>query len=749
MRMSNSQKTSKKLEQSVPTCGVCFSLICYFIIFLLLSSEAYTATIKGVIKDSRNNLLSAVTVIVKQTGFASVTGLNGKFNVTVPDDWDTAVLLFERDGYHPREVRVKVEEKEREFRLFFIPQEYLLEKVTVTAMSQQKKSVDVPVAESSMTNLEIQEKMPENIVESLSDTPGVHFIGSGGLSITPSIRGLARRRVLVLVDGSRITSDRRAGTSPSFIPPEMSQRIEVVRSSSSVYYGSDAVGGVVNIITRPDFDLPGTVMNKNVALNLNYNTNSNRIHTGFNTLQKVGKLNLYAGFQYSHSENFDSPDNEILHSGYSYYAGIVDISRKNDKREFYLGYIGGIGKDIGKPDRSNDPYRYTIVPTEGSHFIRFGYSDKQIIKNGSWNLSLFLNPTTYHLEKRKEDISTVDGAKTTALNLGLKTGIRKYYSESLSLFAGIEWFSRQNVEMDNRLISDGASDITYPLKDGIRNDFALFLTLDYALTKTLHMDGGFRYTFFSISGDVSGEEMEKNANAPSLFLGITQKLNSSMSIFLNVGRAFRFPSLSESFYTGLTGRKYVIGNPNLKSESSWNIDAGLKVAGKKISLGFYVFANFIDNMIERYKDDDGIYTHDNIDTGKIYGGELEILYHPTHYLEFFGNYCYYKGKSDNTDDPLNDIPASRILLGGKFFVDRIWFQADFLHTFAKTDPGPAEVENEVFNLLDLKGGLYLSAAFSLYLKVSNLFNESYYPNADPDIPIARGINFSTGIHFYF
>lgn len=68
-------------------------------------------------------------------------------------------------------------------------------------------------------------------------------LGSGGFSIVPSIRGLARRRILLLVDGARLSSDRRTGPNASFLNPEDLARIEILRSPSSVYYGSDAIGG--------------------------------------------------------------------------------------------------------------------------------------------------------------------------------------------------------------------------------------------------------------------------------------------------------------------------------------------------------------------------------------------------------------------------------------------------------------------------------------------------------------------------
>lgn len=725
-----------------------YRLLYLSILFLSLYTVIPAAQISGTVKDNKKNILSAVTVIVKHTDSTTITDIRGTFKVTVPDEWETAVLIFKRKGYHPRELRVKVDNKPKVLEMFFIPQEYLLEKVTVTALNQERESIEVPAAERSLSSVEIQEKIPESIVDTLSDTPGVHFIGSGGLSVTPSIRGLARRRVLVLVDGHRITSDRRAGTAPSFVPPELADRIEVVRSASSVLYGSDAIGGVVNILTRTTHSHEPKLV-KNTTFNLSLNPNNKRINTGINFTRELGKWKIYSGFQFNRADDYHSPEEKIVHAGYTYYSGIFDLSFTGKNREFFLGYIAGLGKDIGKPDRENNPDKYDIVPTESNHIIRLGYTDKQILKKGAFDFSLFLNPNTYFLEKIDTQKNSIQGSDTTGLNLGIKSDIKKSLSDSCVIQLGAEWFSRQNVDMENRVQTGNEIEVTYPLRSGTRNDYGLFFTFDYYLTPSLEIDGGIRYTYFSIRADVNGQDMGKNTGSPSLFLGMIKKFNSNMSLFINIGRAFRFPSLSESFYTGITGRRFVIGNPHLKPESSWNIDAGLKVVSQKFAMGLYLFTNHIRDMIERYRNEQDIYTHDNIDAGRIYGGEIEIEYHIFTNLELFGHFFYYKGKSSTTDEPLNDLPAPRLSLGGKVFIDRFWLQMDFLHSLKKTDPGPAEIENDAYTVLDIKAGIYFSAAFSLYVKISNLLNDLYYPNADPDIPAAKGLNFTAGIHFYF
>jgi outer membrane receptor protein involved in Fe transport len=716
-----------------------------------LSNVLHAARIIGTVQDQKKNRLPAVEVIVKETGASTLTNEDGKFFVIVPDHLKNAVLIFKRKGYHPRENRVQVDEKPKLFKLFFIPGKQLLQEVTVTATNIEKKEIAVPMAESSVTDLEIQEKMPINIIDTLSDTPGVHYIGSGGFSITPTVRGLARRRVLVLVDGARVTSDRRAGTSASFVPPEMAQKIEVVRSSSSVLYGSDAIGGVVNIFTRPNTSGFNRIDDEKNALNLNLNSAGKRSNAGINLTKKIGNWQFNSGFQYTNSENYSAPGQEIYHSGFSYYSGLLDISFKNKNRAFYLGYIGGIGKDIGKPNRDNNPNKYTVVPEETDHFIRLGLSEKSLLKNATLDFSLFFNPTTYHLEKIDNAKQSLQKSDTEAQNFGFKSTLKKSPGKTLSYQAGFEWFTRQNVKMDNLLQSPDQLDFSTPLDNGTRNDLGFFLTFDYSGLNALKMNinGGIRYTHFSIKAEADNTHVEKSTGAPSFFLGITKKLNRSISLFATIGRAYRFPSLGESFYTGLTGRKYVIGNPNLKAESSFNFDTGLKMVAGKVSMGIYLFSYNINHMIERYKNDEGIYTYDNIDRGKIKGGEIELQFSPITHMNLYGHFFYYHGRSTTTDDPLNDIPAPRLMLGSKYFLNRLWIEINYLHSFKKTDPGPAEDNNNAYNVLNLKSGVYLSSSFYIYLKLSNILNEKYYPNPDPDIPYAHRFNASAGLHFYF
>jgi outer membrane receptor protein involved in Fe transport len=710
------------------------------------------AQIKATLTDDRGNILPNVTVTEKQSGFTTVTNPQGQFTIDVETGMKEVALIFKREGYHPKEKTVPIDDGELTIKVYLIPQDYDLQKITVTAMNRGKRAIDVPMAEHSISTSEIRERMSENVVETIADTTGVSFIGSGGLHVTPTIRGLARRRVLILVDGHRVTSDRRAGTSPAFIQPELAGSVEVVRTGASVLYGSDAIGGVINILTRTEGKITRPAYERN-SVNLIYNSSNNRVGTGITYGLSPGKWNIYAGFQYSNAGDYESPEDTVYHSGFKYYSGLFDLAYSDEKKEFYLGYIGGVGNDIGKPDRANERFDFTYVPVESHHYLRMGYKQKDIFKNSSLNLSLFFNPSLYRLDKVSTDDDKIERAETRAFNLGIKASLDRKISESLFYQFGVEWFSRQNVKTENAILNLGENvqSSFFPMDNGSRNDISAFLSFDYRGIESFELNGGVRYTFFSIDAVADGTNQDKNSGAASFFLAATKRFSDSVALFVNVSRAFRFPALSESFYTGLTGRRFVIGNPDLDSESSINVDLGLKVSTRKIFMGVYLFTDHIKKMIERYRVSGDIYTFDNINQGRILGSELELRYQPSPGLDFFGHFFYYHGKStgSDSDDPLNDIPAPRILLGGKYFIDRLWVELSWLYSFKKDDPGPSEEANDAFNVADIKAGYYFSSAFFIDLKVGNVFNTKYFPNSDPDIPLAKGINVSAGVHYYF
>ncbi len=122
------------------------------------------------------------------------------------------------------------------------------ESVTVVGAAP---SIDAsPVAATTLlSSLQVVRRAPENLMQALETVPGINQVSEGHAAV-PAIRGMARGRVLLLVDGARVTSERRVGPSATFLDPAVLEGIDVARGPGSVAYGSDALGGVISMRTK-------------------------------------------------------------------------------------------------------------------------------------------------------------------------------------------------------------------------------------------------------------------------------------------------------------------------------------------------------------------------------------------------------------------------------------------------------------------------------------------------------------------
>ena len=131
--------------------------------------------------------------------------------------------------------------------------------VTVTATRTVKTLFQAPQPVAVIDEMKIQEFNPNTVTDLFRGQPGLDVTGVGTNQARPSIRGQRGQRILLLADGMRLSNSRRQqdfGELPALVDVSSVQRVEVVRGPASVLYGSDAIGGVVNMITRTP-DLPG------------------------------------------------------------------------------------------------------------------------------------------------------------------------------------------------------------------------------------------------------------------------------------------------------------------------------------------------------------------------------------------------------------------------------------------------------------------------------------------------------------
>jgi outer membrane receptor protein involved in Fe transport len=214
-------------------------------------------------------------------------------------------------------------------------------------------------------------------------------------------------------------------------------------------------------------------------------------------------------------------------------------------------------------------------------------------------------------------------------------------------------------------------------------------------------------------------------------------LGAGFELVSNLGTGLRFPSLSERYFNGTTGRGEVIGNADLSPERSLNLDVGLRWYGDKLFVSGFVSRNEISDYIERIEIEPDVLTFVNLVTGKITGFELSGFYQfDEHWRASFGGHVF-DGR-DEMDDPLADIPASRFHLGGAWQTGPWIADVRWEERLDITDPGPGEKDIPRASLLSASLQYTLASGLVLSLSGRNLLDEMYFNSADRKVAYSSG-----------
>lgn len=726
------------------------------LIAVLVSSFAllcFGAEWKGRVVSAEGKPVVAAVIFHRESGLSAETDKDGRFSLSLPESAKVTLRIVHPD-YMEEEIDLGAKAAGRPVLITLIPYIQQREEVVVTAMRHPEPSADVPAAGSVLLAESIQETMAPNVAETLADLPGVTDLGSGGFSVVPSIRGLARRRVLLMVDNARLSSDRRTGPSASFVSPEDVGRIEVLRSPSSVFYGSDAIGGVVHILTRE----PGQAAGLQGRLNTRFGTVNQEKGVGLSLAGGPEPVGYYFSFQGIDAEDYRSPVGKVLQSRFSQGSLLGKILHKTDEREISGSFLAARGRDIGKPNRDG-PAKPTWYPRENQNLVQLHWKEKKVWGEGDISLHVFANPNlletrtdTVAAYKSKESMST-----TKSTDYGLQASFAGLMASHFQLTAGLDWYGRAGAEAvnsDKSLDPEGEVVQTFEERSytrGNRRDLGLFISGDYNGLRGLDLVAGLRLDFLRSRANPGGgsETIGYNDRAVTGFAAASVKLTNTLVMFANLSRAFRAPDLNELFYTGITGRGFIIANPGLVPESSLNIDGGLKLIERRVFVGLYGFSYEIKDMIERYRVADRTYTYGNIEKGRIRGIELEWEYFPWPGFSLFGNMALLEGKSLKTAASLNDIPPQRLHLGARAWVGRLSLEVKAAWQNKKASPGPAEIPIPSARQFDFAASYLLGSSLRFHFAASNLSNESYLARPDPESVEEPGRNFVFGLSYAF
>ncbi|BAV10271.1 iron complex outermembrane recepter protein [Filimonas lacunae] len=557
------------------------------------------------------------------------------------------------------------------------------EGVTVTGVTSATKTKLSPQPVVIVKRDDLIKTTSTNLIDALSKAvPGVTNIATGPAISKPVIRGLGYNRVVVVNDGMRQEGQQWGDEHGIEIDDYSVQRVEVLKGPASLMYGSDAMGGVVNIQSYTP--APEGTMGVNVLSE--YQTN-NRLR------------GVYA--------NVNGTKNGIDWNAYGTYKGAADYQNKYDGRvynsKFYnknfgglLGYTGKWGysrisasnfdQHIGMVEGERDDATGAFVKADGEiatnadfnkikpqipfqHIQHFKTVWDNSIRLGAERLDAIV---AYQHNQRREfgESETVPSAyfdlKTINYSLKLQLAERNNWKTSVGV-TGMYQTNRNKAE--ERLIPD------YDLFD-----IGGFVFTQYTKDK-LTVSGGVRYDNRHINSLATFDETDlkfasftKNFSNISGSIGASYAASKQTTFKVNISRGFRAPNMAELASNGAHEgtNRYEVGNTNLKSETSFQVDAGVEVNTEHVSVAASLYYNNIRNFIFYEKMVNGagadsviadpsgdlfVYQFDQ-HNANLYGGEIsvDIHPHPLDWLHFENIFSYTRAQFTSEIGGTKNIP---------------------------------------------------------------------------------------------
>jgi outer membrane receptor protein involved in Fe transport len=239
-------------------------------------------------------------------------------------------------------------------------------------------------------------------------------------------------------------------------------------------------------------------------------------------------------------------------------------------------------------------------------------------------------------------------------------------------------------------------------------------------------------------GGFFGDRSTANAAAAG-FAAVTLGPFEGLGVTAQLSRGFRDPALSDRYFRGPSGRGFITGNPDLRPETSLQLDLATRYTIARTQLAVYFYQYRITNLIERFEDEPDFFFFRNRGRARLRGFEVEARSElgRGYSIEVAGAIA--RGRALDDDADLDDIsPANVSLVARKDFTPRVHAQAR-LAWYAEDDrPGPSEIAAPGATVLDIGGGWRISPRLELRGVLRNALDEEYFASPDPRFVLAPG-----------
>ncbi len=620
-------------------------------LLLAFYSISNAVDFEGKIVSSEDNTpVGYVTIHIIEDGTMLEADENGKFNIK-NFRGQSATVTISHVGFATLQKVVLSADSENIITIK--PSVLVLDNMVVTANRYNREAYKVTQPITIATSQDIKAKGHTIVSDVIRTFPGVDMNDGGPFRSRPVIRGLYGTRILVLVDGERINDQRDitsfAGASMSLVDVNEIERVEVVNGPSSVLYGSDAMGGVINIITKKQNHT--SVLKPVIKYSGRYSTadeqHSNRIDLGLTNKKLSGSI----GFQYREAgKDYKMPDDWQDKKEYAAYSAEFyenlneatgrDFSTTNltnsratinnyDAKLSYkhsnkhrLDFDMGVfrGSDIGYPGVPNDstPFWF-FYPRHDRDNFSVSYTG-----TGLTNKLSRLETRIYYQKISKEFLTDFLGSISFPAGPGMtmsivnnlnRTEVSKYGFNFQELYAltkkstitfgadylreEIDGGSATLTNMDFGTFSVDTTTTSSPVPKNRWDELGVYAAGEIRLDP-LMVNLGLRFDNFWITTeetegyvDDNGEILpieDESYSSLNVSAGLVYELSKSVNLVGNLGTAYRVPNVVERFYYGSASNRETRPNSEIKPEKSITVDFGVKAVHNNLNytiIGFY------------------------------------------------------------------------------------------------------------------------------------------------------------------
>ncbi|HVL67810.1 MAG TPA: TonB-dependent receptor [Vicinamibacterales bacterium] len=703
-----------------------------------------------IVEASTGDPITGATVLI--TGFTAVvkTGEDGRFTFHAPPEPPFQLIIVLPNGQVARPVDIKAVDRG----IDVIPV-HLVRDESVTVVGAAPSVASAPASGTSLlTAAQISSRAPENLVQALETVPGISAVSEGHATV-PAIRGLARGRTLVLIDGARVTSERRVGPSATFSDPATFEGIDVARGPGSVAYGSDAIGGVISVRTRRAE--PGSPWRVRGSATAGAGIPEARGNAEIS--KGLARGGLLVQGHVRGANDWRSPRGPVFNSGWRDRGIHSRFDYQLGPGVFSAGWQSDFGRDIERPRNNSHAVRF-YYPYENSHRLTSSY---ELANRGGFQqlaltgfLGTFAQRTDQDRFATPTTLRTIERADVSANDFHLKGSAARALGRARVEF-GIDLNGRFGLEATDALIRHDAAGViisettTLSIERARRTATGAYLQFERQLPAAIRLAAGGRGDVVATrnTGGYFGTTSTSNG-AFSGFTSVTAGPFHGFSVTAQLSRGFRDPTLSDRYFRGPTGRGFVTGNPALRPETSLQLDLAARYAVSRTQVAVYLYQYRITDLVERYATAPDTFFFRNQGRARLRGFEFEARTEIGAGWSMEGGINIGRGVAPLTGASLDDVAPDSVFVMGRYDFGQTVF-AQVLASYAARDdrPGPGEVAAPAARIVDASGGWKLSRRIELRANARNIFNETYYASPDPRWVYAPGRSGSLTLAFQF